>query len=65
MLRHSASGLTYDVVPSQSDPTRTEWRVEAIDFSDEGKCYAAIFFGPLAKERAEEYAALKNARAGS
>jgi hypothetical protein len=37
-----------------------DWRVEAIDFDDEGKVYVTIFSGPEAQERAEEYAALKN-----
>jgi hypothetical protein len=39
---------------------RGDWRVEAIDFDDEGKVYVTIFSGPEAQERAEEYAALKN-----
>jgi hypothetical protein len=37
-----------------------DWRVEAIDFDDEGKVYVAIFSGPDAQARAEEYAELKN-----
>ncbi len=37
-----------------------DWRVEAIDFEDEGKVYVAIFSGPDAQTRAEEYAELKN-----
>lgn len=39
---------------------RGDWRVEAIDFDNEGKVYVTIFSGPDARERAEEYAALKN-----
>jgi hypothetical protein len=39
---------------------RGEWRVEAIDFDDEGKVYVTIFSGPQAQMRAEEYAALMN-----
>jgi hypothetical protein len=38
-----------------------EWRVEAIDHEGEGECYVATFSGPLAKQRAEEYADWKNA----
>ncbi len=38
------------------------WRVEAIDFENEGECNVAIFAGPGAEERAEEYAAWKNAQ---
>lgn len=37
-----------------------EWRVEAIDFDSEGECYLAVFSGPKAQQRAEEYAAWKN-----
>lgn len=37
-----------------------EWRVEAIDYDDEGQLYVATFTGPGAKERAEEYSAFKS-----
>lgn len=37
----------------------SDWRVEAID-SKSGDVFVAIFCGPLAKERALEYAAFKN-----
>jgi hypothetical protein len=37
------------------------WRVEAIDFANEGVCYVAIFSGPNAEQRAREYADWKNA----
>lgn len=37
------------------------WRCEAID-PQEGDCYVAIFSGPNAKERAEEYADFENAK---
>ncbi len=37
-----------------------DWRVEAIDFKNEGTVYIAIFSGPNAQERAEEYARWKN-----
>jgi hypothetical protein len=38
-----------------------EWRVEYFD--DDGDCYAAIFTGPEAKQRAQDYAdALKAGR---
>ena len=39
---------------------RGDWRVEAIDFENEGEVYVAIFSGPSARERAEEYAALES-----
>ncbi len=37
-----------------------EWRVEAIDYESEGEVYVAIFTGPKARERADEYARFKN-----
>ena len=37
-----------------------DWRVEAIDDEREGAVYVAIFSGPDAKERAREYAGIKN-----
>lgn len=37
-----------------------DWRVEAIDFENEGAVYIAIFSGPNARERAEEYARWQN-----
>lgn len=37
-----------------------DWRVEAIDFDNEGRIYVTTFSGPEAQGRAEEYAALKN-----
>lgn len=40
-----------------------EWVVEAIDYDSEGEIYAATFSGHGAQERAEEYAAWKNAKA--
>jgi len=39
-----------------------QWRVVAIDFDDQGPVYVAVFSGPDAKERANEYAAWKNAQ---
>jgi hypothetical protein len=37
-----------------------EYRVEAINYAGDGEVYVAIFAGPKAKVRAEEYAAFKN-----
>ena len=34
-----------------------DWRVEAFD--EDGRCFVAIFAGPEAKQRAEEYARWK------
>ncbi len=41
---------------------RGDWRVEAIDFDKEGEVYVTIFSGPHARERAQEYAAMKIAQ---
>lgn len=43
---------------TQSGPS--EWRVEAIDYDNEGVVYVAIFTGPQADQRAAEYAEWKN-----
>ena len=48
--------MNYEAV--ESKPYPDEWRVEAID--SEGRVFVAIFSGPAAKERANEYAAWKN-----
>lgn len=40
-----------------------DYRVEAIDYGSEGEAYIAIFTGPDAQFRAEEYAAWKNIHA--
>ena len=54
--------MAYEVTASQG--VLDEWRVEAINYGCEGECYVAIFSGPQAKERAEEYATLKRAGIG-
>lgn len=35
------------------------WRVEAIDYENEGVAHIAIFIGPNAEQRAREYATFK------
>lgn len=52
--------MIYEVAACKRYPD--EWRVEAIDLDGEGEIYVAIFSGPMARERAEEYAERKNAR---
>ena len=37
-----------------------DWRVEAIDFDNEGAVYVTIFSGPGSRKRAREYAAIKS-----
>jgi hypothetical protein len=46
--------MTYEVVKDNS--ALDTWRVEAIDFDSEGEVYVAIFSGPDAAERANQYA---------
>lgn len=50
--------LEYTVV--QSAVCLGTWSVEAFDLEGEGELYMAVFTGPDARERAEEYAAFKN-----
>ncbi len=54
--------MTYNVV--QSKGLFDEWRVEAIDYEREGEVYLTIFSGPLAEERAKEYATWKQEMPG-
>ena len=51
----------YEVIRSKDSMDDDEYRVEAIDYDGEGQVYVAIFTGPAAKQRAEEYAGLENA----
>jgi hypothetical protein len=53
--------MDYEVAPSVG--VVNEWRVEAIDRDSEGEIYVAMFSGPKAKQRAEEYAAWKSTEA--
>jgi hypothetical protein len=46
--------MKYEIVPDKQYPT--DWRVEAIDYENEGVGYIAIFAGPDAELRAREYA---------
>jgi len=52
--------MKYEIAESKQSPG--EWRVEAINHQEDGEVYGAIFFGPDAKTRAEEYAAWKSAQ---
>jgi hypothetical protein len=51
--------LVYE--PRQDTMHPEEWRVECID-AKSGDVFVAIFSGPVAEERAREYAAFKNGR---
>lgn len=50
--------MNYEAFADKLDAN--SWRVEAIDFENEGVVYVSVFFGPRAKERAEEYAQWQN-----
>jgi hypothetical protein len=50
--------MNYEAAADRKSPN--DWRVEAIDFENEGNVYVTIFSGPNAQERAEEYANWKN-----
>lgn len=49
--------MNYDAF---KDKSSNDWRVEAVDFENEGNIYIAIFSGPDAQARAAEYAQWKN-----
>lgn len=53
----TATALEYEVAQDRNNPAA--WRVEAIDYDGDGAIYVAVFTGPEAKQRAEEYAAFK------
>jgi hypothetical protein len=55
-------GLMFEVVRAQDAISDDEYRVEAIDHDVDGAVYVAIFSGPEARQRAEEYATFKNAK---
>ena len=62
MATATKTKLTYEVIASHNVPD--EYRVEAIDYENEGIVYVAIFSGPEAENRAKEYAAFKNKKNG-
>jgi len=49
-------GIEVGIVEVRDAPG--EWLVEAIDHSSEGEIYRAIFAGPMAEQRARDYARL-------
>ena len=53
----TATALSYEVV--EDALTLGDFRVEAIDSESDGEVYVAIFSGPDAEIRAEEYAKWK------
>ena len=59
----SKTNLRYELV--QCEGSVNVWRVEAIDEENEGVIYMALFSGPDARAKAQEYAAWKSARKGN
>jgi len=57
MQSQTATSLKYEAFQDRENPS--DWRVESIDIKA-GNIFIAIFSGPLAKERANEYAKIKN-----
>ena len=53
------SALAAEVV--ERADTSDAWGVEAINTSDDGEIYMAVFYGPDAKDLAVEYAGVKYA----
>lgn len=51
--------LQYETIEDNRHPG--DYRVEAIDTEGDGEVYVAIFTGPDAQKRAQEYADWKNA----
>ena len=52
------NSLRYEVAQDKLQPG--DYRVEAINADGDGEVFIAIFVGPEAKARAEEYAEWKN-----
>ena len=56
----SGQGGSMEWKAAKDQNNSQDWRVEAIDFENEGEVNVAIFCGPNAKSLASEYAAWKN-----
>ncbi|MGA7920499.1 MAG: hypothetical protein WCA38_12625 [Candidatus Acidiferrales bacterium] len=57
MQVQTQSSLNFEAIRDKFRPT--EWRVEAIN-TETGDVFVAVFRGPLARERAAEYAKFEN-----
>jgi hypothetical protein len=62
MISKAQDTLSFEAIESQG--AVDEWRVEAINHAGDGEVYVALFSGPMAQERALEYAEWKNAGNG-
>ncbi|HUF55810.1 MAG TPA: hypothetical protein VMM55_04540 [Thermohalobaculum sp.] len=56
-FRRSEAEMDVSIVERKDTPGA--WSVEAIEVDGDGDVFQAIFLGPGAKERAEEYATIK------
>ena len=54
--------MQFEIVEDQLQPG--DYRVEAIDNAGDGEVFTAIFVGPDAQKRAEEYGSWKNSHQG-
>ncbi len=48
--------VEYEAFVSRDAVDDDEWRVEGIDYDNDGQIYLTIFSGPQAKKRAKDYA---------
>lgn len=51
--------MDWEAIPDRQYPDH--WRVEAVNYAGDGEVYVAVFSGPDAQERAQEYADWKDA----
>ena len=65
VTEHGVKTLVFEVVESRNSVNGSEYAVEAINYSGDGEVYVALFSGPKAKKRAEEYAQWKNTGGGA
>ncbi len=54
--------IEYEIVGVEQRPDDLPYQVEGIDYDNDGVIYVAVFSGPAARARAEEYAEFKNAQ---
>jgi hypothetical protein len=52
--------MRYEIIEDAESVDGDAWRVESVDYQGDGSVYVAIFSGPDARQRAEEYAEWKN-----
>lgn len=52
------TAVRYEAFQDKADAET--WRVEGIDYDNDGVVYVTLFLGPDAEKRAREYATFKN-----